>query len=199
MELICLGDSLTYGYGVRRAQCWTELAAGQSGWTVRNCGVCGDTTGGMLSRMRELLREPSGRREERCFLLMGGCNDIFYSGRREGAQENMAAMVHQLFAVGEAPIVALGPGLGGVNYPHSWLSLTDFPAAEALLDAYYAWLERFCGAFGVRMIDFRNDFRDEAGQPRTALYLDGLHLNEEGHRVMAARVATVLAAMERDG
>ena len=34
MELICLGDSLTYGYGVRRAQCWTELAARESGWTL---------------------------------------------------------------------------------------------------------------------------------------------------------------------
>ena len=133
MELICLGDSLTYGYGVRRAQVWTELARQRSGWKVRNCGVCGDTTGGMLIRMRELLRELPGNRDERCFLLLGGCNDIFYSGRREGAQENMAAMVHQLFAAGEAPIVALGPGLGGINYPHSWLSLTDFAAAEGLV------------------------------------------------------------------
>ena len=36
MEIICLGDSLTYGYGVRRSQCWTELAARESGWTLRN-------------------------------------------------------------------------------------------------------------------------------------------------------------------
>lgn len=198
MELICLGDSLTYGYGVRRAQCWTELTAQRSGWTLRNCGVCGDTTGGMLSRLRELLRELPGRRDERYFLLMGGCNDIFYSGRAEGAQENMAAMVHQLFALGEAPIVALGPGLGGTNYPHAWLSLTDFPAAETLIDGYYRWLERFCDAFGVRMIDFRRDFRDAAGRARTELYLDGLHLNEEGQRVMAERVARVLSVMERE-
>ena len=198
MELICQGDSLTFGYGVHRAQCWTELAARESGWTLRNCGVCGDTTGGMLARMRELLREEPARRSERYFLLMGGCNDIFYSGRCEGAQENMAAMVHQLFAVGEAPIVALGPGLGGVNYPHSWLTLTDFPAAEALIRDYTAWLERFCDAFGVRMIDFRRDFRDAAGRPRSELYLDGLHPNEAGHRVMADRVSRVIAVMERE-
>ncbi len=198
MELICLGDSLTYGYGVHRARCWTELAAQASGWTLRNCGVCGDTTGGMLSRMRELLRDRPARRGERCFLLMGGCNDIFYSGRREGAQENMAAMVHQLFAACEMPIVALGPGLGGVNYPHSWLSLTDFPAAEKLVGDYEAWLERFCEVFGVRMIDFRRDFRDAAGRPRTELYLDGLHPNEAGHRVMAERVTKVIGVMERE-
>ena len=198
MELICLGDSLTYGYGVRRAQVWTELARQRSGWKVRNCGVCGDTTGGMLIRMRELLRELPGNRDERYFLLLGGCNDIFYSGRREGAQENMAAMVHQLFAAGEAPIVALGPGLGGVNYPHSWLSLTDFAAAEGLTRDYEAWLEQFCEAFGVRVLDFRRDFLDAAGRPRTDLYLDGLHPNEKGHEVMAERVAKVIAAIERE-
>ena len=64
MDMICIGDSLTYGYGVRRAQCWTELASEMSGWTLVNHGICGDTTGGMLVRMREILREKSGR--ERC-------------------------------------------------------------------------------------------------------------------------------------
>ena len=44
MELICIGDSLTFGYGVRRNERWTTLAAEESGWTLRNCGVCGNTT-----------------------------------------------------------------------------------------------------------------------------------------------------------
>ncbi len=198
MELICLGDSLTYGYGVRRCQCWTELAARTSGWTLRNCGVCGDTTGGMLLRMRELLAECDGRRDERFFLLMGGWNDIFYSGRRESAQENMAAMVQQLFAVGEAPIIALAPGPGGSDYPHSWSALTDFKASEKLISDYEDWLIRFCDAFGVRMLDFRRDFLSRDGHPRKELYLDGLHPNEEGHRVMAERVVKVISVMERE-
>ena len=66
------------------------------------------------------------------------------------------------------------------------------------MDGYDRWLERFCEAFGVRMIDFRRDFRDAAGRARTELYLDGLHLNEAGQRVMAERVARVIAVMERE-
>ena len=197
-QLYCLGDSLTFGYGVSPRERWLNLTSRDCAWRLMNRGVCGDTTGGMLIRMRELLRELPGNRDERCFLLLGGCNDIFYSGRREGAQENMAAMVHQLFAAGEAPIVALGPGLGGINYPHSWLSLTDFAAAEGLVRDYEAWLEQFCDAFGVRMLDFRRDFLDAAGRPRAELYLDGLHPNEKGHEVMAERVAKVIAVMERE-
>ena len=196
--IICLGDSLTYGYGVRRAQCWTELAAEMSGWNVVNRGICGDTTGGMLVRLREILREEIGQRNERCFLLMGGCNDIFFSGSSTGARENMAAMAHQLFAEGEMPLIAIGPGIADGSYPSMWSDLVDFPEAGKVIRQYYEWLERFCSSFGVRMIDFRGDFRDREGNIRTELYLDGLHLNPEGHRVMAERVAKVLGVMDRE-
>ena len=196
--IICLGDSLTYGYGVRRAQCWTELAAELSGWNVINRGICGDTTGGMLVRMREILQEGIGERSERCFLLMGGCNDIFFSGSSTGARENMAAMAHQLFAEGEMPLIAVGPGIAKEDYPSMWADLVDFPTAGEVIREYYEWLECFCSSFGVRMIDFRGDFRDRNGNIRTELYLDGLHLNPEGHRVMAERVAKVLGVMDRE-
>ena len=196
--MICIGDSLTYGYGVRRAQCWTTIASKMSGWTLRNYGICGDTTGGMLIRLREIQREEKSARDERCFLLMGGCNDVFFSGSSTGARENMAAMTHQLFARGEMPLLAIGPGIASGSYPSAWTSLVDFPEASREIEEYFIWLERFCAAFGVRMIDFRGDFQNPDGSPRTELYLDGLHLNPDGHRIMAERVAKVIAVMERE-
>ena len=51
MDLICLGDSLTFGLGVRRGRCWTALFAEESGWNVSNRGISGDTTSGMLARL----------------------------------------------------------------------------------------------------------------------------------------------------
>jgi len=92
LDLICIGDSLTFGYGVRRAQRWTTLAEEETGWELHNYGVCGDTTGGMLARPRELLRQLPGRADERRFLLMGGSNDIFFSGTSANARANKAAM-----------------------------------------------------------------------------------------------------------
>lgn len=198
MDLICIGDSLTFGYGVRRAQRWTTLAEEETGWTLHNYGVCGDTTGGMLVRLRELLRQLPGRADERRFLLMGGGNDIFFSGTSANARANMAAMAHQLFAAGEAPIIAVAPDLAGGEYPDNWSVLVNFRQAEQSMREYNFWLEHFCDAFGVRMLDFRRDFLNSAGTPRHELYLDGLHPNAEGHRVMAARVVRVIGVMERE-
>ena len=50
MKLICIGDSLTFGYGVRPSQRWTRLCAQETGWEIVNEGISGDTTGGMLVR-----------------------------------------------------------------------------------------------------------------------------------------------------
>ena len=198
MELICLGDSITYGYGVKRSQRWTDLAEAESGWKLHNYGVCGDTCGGMLARLRELLQTLPGRRDERFFLLMGGCNDIFYPSSSAGAKENMAAMVHQLFSLGEAPMVGICPGIAEGNYPLSWVSAVDFAGARTMIQEYGQWQERFCNAFGVRCVDFRSDFTDRGGKLREDLYLDGLHPNREGHRVMAERILKVIAVMERE-
>ena len=57
MKLICIGDSLTFGYGVRPSQRWTRLCAQETGWEIVNEGISGDTTGGMLVRLRALLAE----------------------------------------------------------------------------------------------------------------------------------------------
>ena len=165
MELICLGDSITYGYGVKRSQRWTDLAEAESGWKLHNYGVCGDTCGGMLARLRELLQTLPGRR---------------------------------LFSLGEAPMVGICPGIAEGNYPVSWVSAVDFAGARTMIQEYGQWQERFCNAFGVRCVDFRSDFTDRGGKLREDLYLDGLHPNREGHRVMAERILKVIAVMERE-
>ena len=43
MKIVCLGDSLTYGYGVPRKDGWVSLAARATGHTLVNRGVSGDT------------------------------------------------------------------------------------------------------------------------------------------------------------
>ena len=76
-----------------------------------NEGINGDTTGGMLARMQggvlAELREGGLGADRPYALLMGGSNDVFYSGSDAAAQENMGAMIHQLFSVGVLPVVGI--------------------------------------------------------------------------------------------
>ena len=191
MDLLCLGDSLTFGSGVSPRERWTALAAQLSGWHVINRGVCGDTAGGMLARLQgELASGPDA------VLIMGGLNDIFFSGSDLSARADMGAMLHQVHASGAVPIAGIPTPLVPGMFPETWSAAVDFDAARAALGSYSEWLVRFCGAFGLCCVDFRPDFFDGAGNADAALYIDGLHPGPEGHRRMAARLAGVLKKLE---
>ncbi len=195
-RLYCLGDSLTFGYGVSPARRWLTLVTEAGPWRLMNRGLCGDTTGGMLVRLRELLNG-SPRPEQ--VLLFGGANDIFYSGTDAGARANMGAMIHQLLTAGVRPLVGIPMPIVPDWSPEAWGAVVDFEAAQALLGSYADWTEAFCRAFGVPTVDFRSVFLDESGQVRRELYLDGLHPNPEGHRRMAELLAKRLRELEAVG
>lgn len=192
-RLYCLGDSLTFGYGVPPRERWLNLSTEEGPWRLMNRGLCGDTTGGMLVRLRELL---SAAPRPEAVLLMGGANDIFYSGTDAGARANMGAMIHQLLTAGVLPLVGIPMSIVPGWHPEEWGAVVDFPAAEALLGRYGDWLEAYCRAFSVPTVDFRPLFRDEAGPARRELYLDGLHPNPEGHRLMARLLCRRLRELE---
>lgn len=201
MKLICIGDSLTFGYGVHLSQRWTRLCAQEAGWELVNEGINGDTTGGMLARMQggvlAELREGGLGADRPYVLLMGGSNDVlFYSGSDAAARENMGAMIHQLFSVGVLPMVGIPLPADAPHAPRAWAAAVDFEAAERTMKGYCAWLKRYCTAFGVPYIDFCADFLSPDGSIRLELLLDGLHPTPEGHRLMARQLS---AQLKRQG
>ena len=190
MELICLGDSLTYGYGVRSAQRWSTLVGQALQCEVTNLGICGDTTGGMLVRlnteiMPKLRNRTPGQRP--FVLLMGGVNDIFYSGTDTGARANMGAMLQELLTAA-ARCVLLSPlAVSFDTLTPEWREMIR-PACETQIAAYHSWQAAFCRTFHVPYIELYDLLRGPDGKPLPELYLDGLHPTAEGHRLMARRI-----------
>ena len=187
-----MGDSLTFGFGVSRSQCWTRLLEQSLGIPVVNCGVNGDTTGGMLARLhRDVLGKQTNVYSElhTIVLVMGGSNDIFYSGSDEAARANIGALVHQLVASGVG--VAAGIPLPVVpdQVQEQWKRAVDFTHSQVVLKRYQVWLRSFCDAFSVPYVSFDQDFLDENGRPIPRLFLDGMHPTPEGHQKMAKRCA----------
>lgn len=186
-NLICLGDSLTFGPGVRVNQKWTTLAQSDT-LHVTNLGVPGDTTSGMLARLQTLL--PSAQCPT--VLVMGGSNDIFFSGSDTAARSNLAAMVHQLSAAGLQPVVGIPLPISPEDAPQKWAKLANFRDAAVLLEGYQGWLRVFCETFDIPVVDFWSDYVNQDSSVRRELFLDGLHPNAQGHRLMAARVREAL-------
>ena len=190
MELICLGDSLTYGYGVRSAQRWSTLVGQALQCEVTNLGICGDTTGGMLVRlnteiMPKLRNRTPGQRP--FVLLMGGVNDIFYSGTDTGARANMGAMLQELLTAA-ARCALLSPlAVSFDTRTPEWRDMIR-PACEEQIAAYHSWQAAFCRTFHVPYIELYDLLRGPDGKPLPELYLDGLHPTAEGHRLMARRI-----------
>ena len=183
--LYCLGDSLTFGPGVRHAQKWTALAAAE-GLRIVNMGVPGDTAVGMLSR----LQKPELAAGD-AVLIMGGTNDIFCTLSDSTARAAVSAMVQQLLAKGIRPLVGIPIPVVPDMAPEKWRQLVDFTAAAPILEAYCAWLKVYCRTFDVQTVDFWQDYVNQDGTPRRELYLDGLHPNGDGHKQMAARLHEV--------
>lgn len=181
MKVICLGDSLTYGYGVARAVTWTALLSdGADGPEVVNRGISGDTTGGMLARLEtDVLAEKSD-----LVLLMGGSNDIFFGRDLAAAKCNMAAIVfqcmtHRRKVVLGIPFPVLEKGLAD-----QWKPFAGGEEVRRLLGEYGRWLVEFGREFGIPVLDLGEALPREE-KDRISCYLDGIHLSPGGHRLVA--------------
>ena len=179
MKTICLGDSLTYGYGISPENTWVALAREALGGEWVNCGVSGDTSAGMLCRLSgQILQQ-----KPHYVLMMGGVNDILLTGSFQQAQCAIMSMVHQCAHEGVRPVIGIGVPIRD-DADNPWLPLTDMRAAMAAQREYTAWLRLFVKTMRLRCVDFAAAF--EACTDAKRLYQDdGLHPNAAGHRLMA--------------
>ena len=101
MRVYCLGDSMTYGFGVSRREAWPALVGAATGHEMINGGVNGDATSGMLARF--CVDVP--RIKPNVAILMGGCNDIFLAGSDSTARCNMGLLVQQALSLAIIPVI----------------------------------------------------------------------------------------------
>ncbi|MDO4772016.1 MAG: SGNH/GDSL hydrolase family protein [Bacillota bacterium] len=182
MKIVFLGDSLTYGYGVRRKSAWVTMIDEQGEYEAVNKGINGDTTGGMLARFKSDVLDLNPN----IVHIMGGANDIICDANEDMIKPNIMAMIHQAQASGIKPILGLAPSKFGSNIAEEWNTFSDFNRVEQVMMKYREWLFKFCYAFNLEYIDYHSKILEHlesnAGEE---LFLDGLHFSEVGNRLMA--------------
>ncbi|CCO09284.1 SGNH/GDSL hydrolase family protein [Desulforamulus hydrothermalis] len=189
-KIVCLGDSITYGYPEGPDSSWVNLAAAATGYRFINRGVNGDTTGQMLARFaRDVAEETPAY-----VILAGGHNDGWLGVPLSEVAANISSLVDQSFEHGICPLLVLPSPL------HLEQMLRHYPGSRRAAVAYChrleqirRWLGRYAAARGLLTIDFYTPLLDNGtGQADTKYLLDGGHPTRQGYRMLADAVVNRL-------
>ena len=170
MNVICFGDSNTYGYdphgyfgGRYNADSrWVDILAEETGWTVRNLGENG----------REIPTvAPSFPADTDLLIVMLGTNDLLQGKSPEQAAERLEQFLSGI-SLNRSKILLIAPPPVKRG---AWVP------GQQLIDDSHAFA-RLCQTLaehlGIRYAD--------AGKWDIPLAYDGVHFTEHGHRAFAA-------------
>ncbi|WP_160680255.1 GDSL-type esterase/lipase family protein [Clostridium sp. C8-1-8] len=122
MKIICIGDSLTYGYGVAPAKGWVSLLNTSTPNTIINKGINGDTTVGILSRFYKDCIEL----RPDAVIIMAGTNDLLTGRNIKTVIDNIVCMIKDCVQNNIAPIVMTPPCSLPELAEQRWYSSIDY-------------------------------------------------------------------------
>jgi acyl-CoA thioesterase-1 len=174
--IVCLGDSITAGYGLREDQGYPALLQARIKalglpHRVVNAGVSGDTSAGGLARMDWLLKQ----RIDVLFVALGG-NDGLRGLGPEQMQANLSAIVEKGHAAGAQVVLA------GMRMPTNYGA--DY---RREFEAVYPAVAK---RYGVPLLPFL--LEGVALNPQMNQQ-DGIHPTAEGAKLVEANVWKALA------
>ncbi len=175
MNVICHGDSNTYGYdprsyfGERYDACWVDILAEKTGWNVVGDGMNGRR---ISKRSIEVPKDTD------LLIILLGDNDLLNGLTAGETAQRMKTFLNKIsFSKDRILLIAPPPMKRGVWIPNQEL----IEASQALADAYQSLAEQM----GVGFVD--------AGKWNIPLVYDGVHFTEEGHRIFGEKLSLFIA------
>ncbi|MEX0320573.1 MAG: arylesterase [Puniceicoccaceae bacterium] len=176
-RILCLGDSLTAGYGLDPEQAYPSLLQTmleEKGLqvTVVNAGVSGDTSAGGLRRLSWIMQQQID-----CMIVALGANDALRGQPVEETEDNLRQIIRM--AREKQPDISII--LAGMRAPPNM-----GPDYARQFEEIFA---RLAKEESVRLLDFL--LEDVAARPELNL-ADGIHPNAKGHRIIAEHLVDLL-------
>lgn len=172
-KLICLGDSITWGFPFGPEYSWVNLAAKALNINMINRGINGNTAGDLVNRFNnDVLAQYSSN-----VLIMVGTNDANMSLSLEKYSESITSMFETADANGISTLIALPvPSLD------KWLEYT--------LEKYRYWLSEFTAARNIPMVNFAAGMTLANGNLNPDCFIDDVHPSKTGYQAMASDFIT---------
>lgn len=172
MCIVCLGDSITYGFPWGPSVSWVEMLRQALSCEVINKGINGNTTSDMLSRFdRAVLKyDPTH------LIIMGGINDVIMGESFDRIVWNLHEMTEKAQKAGIKVILGVPTAV-------------DDEYWEKLVLRIRQWMHSYAREQGLDIIDFAAAFFDENGKIKSELLLaDGGHPDIDGYKEMFRQI-----------
>ena len=177
MKVLCIGDSLTFGYGIRKAHSWVGLLNNYSFDNFINKGVNGDTTTGMLSRFYQIIKSNDFEQT----LIMGGSNDFLQNRPVNFVKDNLMLLIKDALLENLKTYILIPPLALKDLALKNWSSSIDYNKFNENILMLKDLLEKEIqdNSLPVKILDLSSVIPLEE-----KFYTDGLHLTEDGHKII---------------
>lgn len=180
MRIICIGDSLTYGYRVNEEEKWTHLFSNDTGIELINRGVLGDSTAGMIMRFYS---EIISTRPNAVF-IMGGSNDFLMNRNLDSVKNNIKHLIKEAKQFNLKILLGIQPPMVPHLAERLWASGVNYEEINRKIAYYSEWVKNYSAEEMFSYIDFYDEFTSDVHYSLEEYYIDGLHLNSKGHKLM---------------
>ncbi|MGL5821803.1 MAG: GDSL-type esterase/lipase family protein [Sarcina sp.] len=184
MNLICLGDSLTKGYGVSPNDCWVSKLKEAVNFDVINKGVVGDSSSSMLSRFTiDITRNTPSH-----VTIMCGSNDALQGRNPKITFKNIKMMLDEALSSNITPIIISAPKILGELASVRWDNTLDYVKVNENIKALNSLLKEYALTNNIEYIDISSVIPQSG-----TYYTDGLHLDKLGHDLIFDKIMDKLA------
>ncbi|WP_294374828.1 GDSL-type esterase/lipase family protein [uncultured Clostridium sp.] len=181
IDIIFLGDSLTYGYGVPKEKSWVYLTAKRLNLNYLNKSQNGDTTPSMLSRYYSNVIKYNPSR----IFIMGGTNDLLCGRKVLSISDNIEIMIKDGLKINAEIILGIPPKIIGSMANELFIPSSFYKYTEENLLNLKEQLICLSKKYKIKIINFYDiDF--------TNFYLDGIHISTEGNNIMYNEAVKIL-------
>ena len=178
MDIVFLGDSLTFGYGVHKEDSWVNRICTNLNFSYLNKGVNGDTTVGMLSRVWKDVINISPKF---CFIL-AGTNDFLMDRPFKAILENIILLAKECEENNIKITLLIPPFIDKNKSINLWSSYPDY---NHINKSIINLKNELLNTFDMDKIIDLYSATQKAYLSGEDIYIDGIHLNEKGHMLIS--------------
>ncbi len=176
-NFVFLGDSLTFGYGVNKKDCWVELLKSNSNINIINKGINGSTTTNMLVRFN---KDMLSLKPKRAF-IMGGTNDLLCNRTISSIISNIELMIKDLKLINASIIIGIPPDIIVEDAYNLFMESPTYDYCKKSLPILKEKLISLCDNYGCDYVDFYSLTKNNI---QKNIYVDGIHLNPQGQQLI---------------